>query len=259
MIQNLIIEWRAQFHAPTLPFVYVELCLGPIWYDVGHMSFWEAQRAATKLPAVGFATTTDIEQMVHAPNKTEVARRLVLEMNRLAQTPTRMPAGPSHGPALLSAVKAAGTVTLTFENSSKDMQVLLGFAACDGYPYQRNAQKQCPGGGKVPTPRVVANSTSDCDGVEGRESPFICDVTYPGMSLPSSGDSYCKLPYVLTAVNRADVYVWSDFYNTSRIPLPYYFDEAAGTVVVDVRRCSVAANRSVRAQALPQKAPYILC
>ena len=104
------------------------LCTVP-WhrYDVGHMAFWEAQRGATKLPAVGFATTTDIEQMVHAPNKTEVARRLVLEMNRLAQTPTRKPPlGPSHGPALQSAVKAAGGfVTLTFDNSSKDMQVTL--------------------------------------------------------------------------------------------------------------------------------------
>ena len=91
------------------------------------MAFWEAQRGATKLPAVGFATTTDIEQMVHEPNKTEVARRLVLEMNRLAQTPTRKPPlGPSHGPALQSAVKAAGgLVTLTFDNSSKDMQVTL--------------------------------------------------------------------------------------------------------------------------------------
>ena len=32
MIQHLITEWRRQFHAPALPFVYVELCLGPIWY-----------------------------------------------------------------------------------------------------------------------------------------------------------------------------------------------------------------------------------
>jgi hypothetical protein len=126
MIQQLVTEWRAQFHAPTLPFVYVELCLGDIWYDVGHMAMWMAQRGAAKLPSVGFATTTDIEQMVHAPNKTEVARRLVLEMNRIAQTPTRAPpGGPSHGPALTSAVRAAsaGTVTLTFENSSKEMRV----------------------------------------------------------------------------------------------------------------------------------------
>eukprot|EP01047_Picozoa_sp_COSAG01_P042615 COSAG01_NODE_3731_length_5755_cov_6.626414_2_plen_164_part_00 len=157
-LTNLLpLQWRAQFHAPTLPFVYVELCLGPIWYEVGHMAMWMAQRAATKLTAVGFSTTTDIEQMVHAPNKTEVARRLVLEMNRLAQTPTRAPPdGPSRGPELQSAVRAPvghqapETVTLKFDNSSKDMQVLLGFAACDGYPYQRNAQKQCPGGEQMP-------------------------------------------------------------------------------------------------------------
>eukprot|EP01047_Picozoa_sp_COSAG01_P042616 COSAG01_NODE_3731_length_5755_cov_6.626414_3_plen_106_part_00 len=67
-------------------------------------------------------------------------------------------------------------------------------------------------GGKSPTPRVESGTT-DCDGVAGHESPFTCDARLPGMLLPSS-----------------------DFYNTSRIPLPYRFDTVAGTIVVDVRR-----------------------
>ena len=94
------------------------------------------------------------------------------------------------------------------------VQVLLGFSACDGYPYQRNSQKQCPGGGKLPTPRKPSSNT-DCDGREGHESPFICDVRLPGLALPSS-----------------------DYYNASRIPLPYHFETVAGTIVVDARKCS---------------------
>jgi len=31
-----------------------------MWYEVGHMAFWLAQRSVMKLPGVGFATTTDM-------------------------------------------------------------------------------------------------------------------------------------------------------------------------------------------------------
>jgi hypothetical protein len=217
MIVAMIRAWRAQFRSPELPFVYVELCLGPIWYEVGHMAFWMAQRQATTLPAVGFATTTDIQQMVHAPNKTEVARRLVLEMNRIAHTPTVVSAtntsAPSRGPTLIAASskRTASKVVLTFDTPSSSMAVVEGFAACDGWPYQRNSQKQCPDGGKVPTPR---RPSTLCDGDIGHESPFVCDQREDGMVLSSA-----------------------DFYNSSRLPLPFHFDSATGTIVVDVRRC----------------------
>lgn len=70
------------------------------------------------------------------------------------------------------------------------------------------------GDGHAPTPRVASASTL-CDGADGHESPSTCTVRLHGMTLASA-----------------------DFYNTSRIPLPYHFDTAAGTVVVvDVRGC----------------------
>lgn len=60
MVTALVNQWRTQFRSPTLAFVYVELCMVDMWYEVGHMAFWLAQRSVMKLPGVGFATTTDM-------------------------------------------------------------------------------------------------------------------------------------------------------------------------------------------------------
>ena len=63
-----------------MPFVYVEFCT-----EYNADNFWMAQRAAvTVLPAVGFATTTDIERALHPPDKQDIAARLLLTLQRLA-------------------------------------------------------------------------------------------------------------------------------------------------------------------------------
>ena len=72
---TLITKWRSAFEMPVtgdrvVPFVYVEL-------DSARQDFWLAQRNATALPAVGFATTVDIEKATHPPDKQAVAQRLV--------------------------------------------------------------------------------------------------------------------------------------------------------------------------------------
>ena len=68
-----------------MSFHYVELCTEYGAEAPKEDDFWLAQRAAvTKLPAVGFATTTDIERALHPPDKQDVAARLLLSVQRLA-------------------------------------------------------------------------------------------------------------------------------------------------------------------------------
>jgi hypothetical protein len=77
--------------------------------------FWSAQREATSLPAVGFATTTDIQRATHPPDKQDVATRLALELRRVAYGEAVV----SRGPELISVAKINSTsVVLRFSNSS---------------------------------------------------------------------------------------------------------------------------------------------
>ena len=61
---KMITGWRAAFKTPKLPFVYVELCHEEGAEEPKESDFWEyGQRAALKLPFVGFATTTDVDKV----------------------------------------------------------------------------------------------------------------------------------------------------------------------------------------------------
>ena len=112
----MIRGWREGLRQPTVPFVYVELD-GQMHDEVPHdvIDFWEAQRAAaTTLPAVGFATTTDIQRGTHPPDKQDVANRLALEVRRIALGADIV----SRGPELASSTVTGGYLTLKFSNAS---------------------------------------------------------------------------------------------------------------------------------------------
>ena len=82
------------------------------------IGFWAAQRAAASaLPAVGFATTTDIQRGTHPADKQDVAVRMALEVRRVGLGQSIV----SRGPELLSAATSQGSGTelvLRFSNAS---------------------------------------------------------------------------------------------------------------------------------------------
>eukprot|EP00036_Acanthoecidae_sp_10tr_P013724 CAMPEP_0206288726 /NCGR_PEP_ID=MMETSP0106_2-20121207/1760_1 /ASSEMBLY_ACC=CAM_ASM_000206 /TAXON_ID=81532 /ORGANISM="Acanthoeca-like sp., Strain 10tr" /LENGTH=598 /DNA_ID=CAMNT_0053719279 /DNA_START=1 /DNA_END=1797 /DNA_ORIENTATION=+ len=97
----MIQRWRASFETP-FPFFYVELCTEYGAEEPHEVDFWLAQRQALTLPATGFATTTDVERALHPPDKQDVARRLLLEIRRVAYGEAVV----SRGPELIQAPPA---------------------------------------------------------------------------------------------------------------------------------------------------------
>ena len=135
----MISGWRKALRQPSLPFVFVELD-GQMHDEIPHdaVDFWAAQRAAVAtLPAVGFATTTDIQRGTHPPDKQDVAARLALEVRRLAGGEDIV----SRGPELVRASSAAGGwLTLTFSNASLISHAgILVNSSCA----EKNAPKWC--------------------------------------------------------------------------------------------------------------------
>lgn len=110
----MILGWREAFRVPDMPFFYVELCTEYGAEEPKENDFWLAQRAATKLPQVGFAVTTDLQRALHPPDKQDVADRLVLEIRRIAYGESIV----SRGPELLSAESDGNTVVFTFSEQS---------------------------------------------------------------------------------------------------------------------------------------------
>ena len=112
----MINGWRQELRQPGLPLVYVELD-GQMHDEAPQdsVNFWAAQRAATSLPSVGFATTTDIQRGTHPPDKQDVAARMALEVRRVALGQAVV----SRGPELHRiSGSATGGLVLTFSNMS---------------------------------------------------------------------------------------------------------------------------------------------
>ena len=85
---QMIQGWRDAFRDARLPFVYVEM-------DTAKQNFWLGQRNATRLPAVGFVTTADLQRGLHPPDKQDIASRLANEVRRVAYNDSTMPAKPT--------------------------------------------------------------------------------------------------------------------------------------------------------------------
>jgi len=120
----LISGWRQHLQSPGLPFVYVELCHELGAEEPKEADFWQyGQRAALKLPAVGFATTTDIDKSaLHPPDKQDIAPRLALEVRRLAWGENVV----ARGPELLSTTFDGGASELTVKLSNSSLVVTRG-------------------------------------------------------------------------------------------------------------------------------------
>ncbi len=84
LLQRWVRDWRSRWHAPDMPFLWVQLAnFGPV-QETPKPSMWaelrEAQEAGLALPHTGMITAIDIGEgkNIHPRNKQEVGRRLAL-------------------------------------------------------------------------------------------------------------------------------------------------------------------------------------
>ena len=96
----LIQQWRTQWRAPGLPFLWVQLANFGSGADQGDQSPWavlrESQSAALSLPHTAQAVTIDIGNAtdIHPLNKQDVAHRLALGARTVAYGETLIDRGP---------------------------------------------------------------------------------------------------------------------------------------------------------------------
>jgi sialate O-acetylesterase len=160
---KMITGWREAFETPNLPFVYVELCHELGAAEPKERDFWQyGQRAALKLPFVGFATTTDVDKSaLHPPDKQDIAPRLALEIQRLALGKNVVARGPELKSTAFS--QASSQLTITLSNSSlvvRDGVVVPSPAAGCSNQTMSSAVTQIQmatrgGGSSVPAARAV--------------------------------------------------------------------------------------------------------
>jgi sialate O-acetylesterase len=132
LFATMIRSWRAAFHDPALPFLYVQL---PNFADplvkapLGEGS-WpelrEAQAAALRQPKTAMAVTLDIGEAtsLHPRNKREVGRRLALQALRLVYGRDVLASGPTFH----AASRAGATIRVRFD------AVAGGLETADGTP-----------------------------------------------------------------------------------------------------------------------------
>ena len=96
----MIQQWRAQWHAPALPFLWVQLASFGSGADTKQESPWsvlrESQTATLSLPATAQVVTIDIGDRddIHPRNKRDVGQRLALAARHVAYGESLVHSGP---------------------------------------------------------------------------------------------------------------------------------------------------------------------
>ena len=96
----MIKQWRAQWDAPALPFLWVQLASFGSGADTPQQSPWsvlrESQTATLSLPATGQVVTIDIGDRadIHPRNKRDVGQRLALAARHVAYGEALVYSGP---------------------------------------------------------------------------------------------------------------------------------------------------------------------
>jgi sialate O-acetylesterase len=132
LFPTMIRAWRAAFHDPALPFLYVQL---PNYDDPigkatlgegGWAELREAQAAALREPKTAMAVTLDVGERdnLHPRNKREVGRRLALAALKLVYGRDV----PVAGPTFLTATRAGDTIRARFG------AIASGLVTIDGLP-----------------------------------------------------------------------------------------------------------------------------
>lgn len=131
----LIQQWRRQWQAPELPFLWVQLANFSSGVDKGDQSPWavlrESQSATLTLPATAQVVTIDIGNPtdIHPLNKQDVGKRLALAARHVAYGEALVYSGPVHAQAQF----AAGAATLAFDGGGSALAVRGGGTRVHGF------------------------------------------------------------------------------------------------------------------------------
>jgi sialate O-acetylesterase len=131
----LIQQWRRQWQAPELPFLWVQLANFSSGVDKGDQSPWavlrESQSATLSLPATAQVVTIDIGDPadIHPLNKQDVGKRLALAARHVAYGEALVYSGPVHAQAQFS----AGAATLAFDGGGSALAVRGGGTRVHGF------------------------------------------------------------------------------------------------------------------------------
>jgi sialate O-acetylesterase len=131
----LIQQWRRQWQAPGLPFLWVQLANFSSGVDQGDQSPWavlrESQSATLSLPATAQVVTIDIGNPtdIHPLNKQDVGKRLALAARHVAYGESLVYHGPVHTQAQFS----DGVATLAFDDGVSALAVRGGGTRVHGF------------------------------------------------------------------------------------------------------------------------------
>lgn len=131
----MIEQWRRQWQAPALPFLWVQLANFSSGVDQGDQSPWavlrESQSATLSLPATAQVVTIDIGNPadIHPLNKQDVGKRLALAARHVAYGESGVYRGPVHTQAQFS----DGGATLAFDDGGSALAVRGGGARVHGF------------------------------------------------------------------------------------------------------------------------------
>lgn len=131
----MIAQWRAQWHAPALPFLWVQLASFGSGLDRGAQSPWavlrESQSATLSLPATAQVVAIDIGDVtdIHPRNKQDVGKRLALAARHVAYGVALVHAGP----VFAGAAFEDDTAAVAFDVEGGTLAVRGGGEAVQGF------------------------------------------------------------------------------------------------------------------------------
>lgn len=138
LFKGLINDWRAQWHQPDMPFLFVQLASYLKQKEQPVNSDWallrEAQASALDLPNTGMAVTIDIGNAddIHPRNKADVGERLWRAAQYIVLNEDIPYAGPSLKLVEQQTLSGKNVLVLSYQDIADGLRVkgneLLGFA-----------------------------------------------------------------------------------------------------------------------------------
>jgi sialate O-acetylesterase len=162
----MIRGWRDAWHAPELPFLWVQLANfvsggdEPTASDAALRSPWamlrESQSAALKLPHTAQAVSIDIgdAQDIHPRNKQEVGRRLALAARHVAYGESLVYSGPVYRAAEFDGRDAR----IAFETQGSALAVRGGGKVVHGFEIAGSDRRFHPARAEISGDRVIVSS-----------------------------------------------------------------------------------------------------
>ncbi len=156
----MIGQWRKQWDAPQLPFLWVQLASWHSGSDQGDTSPWavlrESQAAALSLPATAQAVAIDIGDAanIHPANKQDVGKRLALAARHVAYGESLVYAGPSPADTTF----AGGAAQVAFRDQGSALAVRGGGSAVHGFALAGADRVFHPATATIEGQRIVVRS-----------------------------------------------------------------------------------------------------